>query len=98
MKFHVNFKNIQLNLTKVKIPWTPPKNLKLSRFINKIVNGEESDINEIGKSKGHFEMYLDAMLQLGVNTIKINCFIRLIKFGNSVEYSLNKININKLVA
>jgi hypothetical protein len=91
-------KNLQINLTKVETPWVPPKNPILSRFINEIVHGEESDINELGEPKSHFEMYLDAMVQVGANTDEINNFIKLIEAGNSVEYSLNKINIDKRVA
>ena len=91
-------KNLQLNLTTVQTPWIPPKNPTLSRFINEIVHGEESDLNEKGEPNSHFEMYLDAMLQINADTNEINNFINLIASGNSVKYSLNQINIDKKVA
>ncbi|MBL4605545.1 MAG: DUF3050 domain-containing protein [Flavobacteriaceae bacterium] len=91
-------KNLQINLTNVKTPWTPSKNATLSRFINEIVHGEESDINELGQPQSHFEMYLDAMSQAKARTNEINDFIKLIELGNSVDYSLNEINIDKRVA
>lgn len=91
-------KNLQINLTKVQTPWTPPKNAKLSRFINEIVHGEESDINELGEPKSHFEMYLDAMLQVNGNTNEINDFIKLIELGNSVDYCFSQVNVDNRVA
>ena len=91
-------KSLQIELTNVQIPWTPSKNQILSRFINEIVHGEESDINELGEPNSHFEMYLDAMLQVNANLNEINSFIRLIELGNSVEYSLNEVNIDRRVA
>jgi hypothetical protein len=91
-------KNLQINLTTVQTPWTPPENPALSRFINEIVHGEESDVNELAEPKSHFEMYLDAMLQIHANTDGISDFIKLIKSGKSVEYSLNKTHIDKKVA
>tara|TARA_B100000809_G_scaffold264456_1_gene320325 strand:- start:3640 stop:4437 length:798 start_codon:yes stop_codon:yes gene_type:complete len=91
-------KNLQINLTHVETPWTPPKSPMLSRFINEIVHGEESDINEIGEPKSHFEMYLDAMSQTKASTNEINDFIKLIESGNSVDYALNEINIDERVA
>ena len=91
-------KSLQINLTNVETPWTPSKNPKLARFINEIVHGEESDLNEIGEPKSHFEMYLDAMSQISANTTEIDAFIKIIVSGNSVEYALNEIHIDKKIA
>ena len=91
-------KSLQIELTTVELPWTPSKNPALSRFINEIVHGEESDLNELGEPQSHFEMYLDAMKQVESSTSEINHFIKMIESGNSIEYSLNKINIDERVA
>ena len=91
-------KALQLKLTNVQIPWTPMNNPALSRFKNEIVHGEESDINELGEPKSHFEMYLEAMSQVNANTKEINELIKLIESGQPVNYSLNEINIDKRVA
>ena len=91
-------KSLQINLTNVQTPWTPSKSPMLSRFINEIVHAEESDLNELGEPKSHFEMYLDAMIQAQASTTEINNFIELIKSGNNVDYSLNEIEIDKRVA
>ena len=91
-------KALQQQLTCISIPWKPSNNAKTARFINEIVLGEETDVNENGIRKSHFEMYLDAMAQVKANTTEINNFIRLIESGNTVEYSLNEIDIDKRVA
>ena len=89
-------KSLQIQITTVKTPWTPPKNPTLSRFINEIVHAE-SDVNELGVANSHYEMYLEAMLQVGADTDKINTFINHIAVGNSLKDAFKEITIDKRV-
>ncbi|MFD2567304.1 DUF3050 domain-containing protein [Pseudotenacibaculum haliotis] len=91
-------KALQIQLTCVEIPWTPKANPRLSRFINEIVHGEESDINELGEPKSHFEMYVEAMQQIGASTQTIQTFIECLQAGNSVDYALNQVQIPQQTA
>lgn len=91
-------KNLQINLTTTRTPWTPPKDSILARFINEIVHGEESDINELNEPKSHFEMYLEAMGQLGADAHEINSFINKVESGRTVDQALNEINVDQRVA
>ena len=77
-------KALQEHLTCVALPWMPSKTPVLARFINEIVHGEESDVNEVGEPKSHFEMYLDAMHQIGASTEGISKFIAEITSGKPV--------------
>ena len=91
-------KSLQRSLTHIEVPWVPAKNAAISRFVNEIVYEEESDVNELGEPKSHFEMYLDAMKQIGAAPTKINQFIELIISGKTVEQALTDIQIDKRVA
>ena len=91
-------KYLQLKLTNVSIPWTPPEHPVLSRFINEIVHGEESDLNELGEARSHFKMYLDAMDQLKASTVEIDNMTSLIVSGLSVQNALNEIEIDTRTA
>ena len=90
-------KSLQRDLTNISVPWTPPANPKLSRFINEIVFGEESDLNDLGQPQSHLEMYLDAMSQIGASTYYIEKVIMAIKQGETVFNALEYADINDKV-
>lgn len=89
--FMTLLKALQNQLTNVAIPWTPKSGGTAARFINEIVIAEESDVNELGVAMSHFEMYLDAMKQVGADTTAIDLFVNAIKSGDSIEIAAEKI-------
>lgn len=68
-------KALQQRLTTTTLPWRPARNPALARFINEIVWGEESDVNEKGTPTSHFEMYLSAMEEIGADVIPMTQFL-----------------------
>lgn len=62
-------KRLQRDITCVDLPWRPsPYPAELVRFINQIVLGEESDVDQHGIPCSHFELYLRAMEEVGAST------------------------------
>lgn len=90
-------KALQINLTTVTVPWTPPKSPVLARFISEIVLGEESDVNELGEPRSHFEMYLESMQQLGADTNQINTFLKLMTDGETLKWSMEMVGLDLAV-
>jgi hypothetical protein len=88
-------KALQRGLTCVEVPWSPKGSPETRRFINEIVLGEESDTDANGKVSSHFEMYLEAMQQIGANTLPIYQLTEWISYGKSVEEALYQLNINE---
>ncbi|GAA4415888.1 DUF3050 domain-containing protein [Nibrella viscosa] len=74
-------KALQNNLTCTSIPWFPKGSADTRYLINEIVIGEESDIDQNGNRKSHFELYLDAMQQSGADTTQIDRFIMALQRG-----------------
>ena len=58
-------KALQIKLTCTKTPWVPNSNSQTAYLINEIVLAEETDINQAGERKSHYELYLDAMVDIG---------------------------------
>jgi hypothetical protein len=68
-------KTLQNNLTCTSVPWFPKGSAETRNLINEIVVGEESDVDNFGVRKSHFELYLDAMHQCGADTSAIEKFV-----------------------
>ena len=51
-------KALQINLTSVELPWKPVGSASTRRLINEIVWGEESDVDQLGNTASHFELYV----------------------------------------
>ncbi len=88
-------KSLQRNLTCVELPWQPKGNPVTRRFINEIVLGEESDVDADGKVASHFEMYLEAMEQIGANTTVIKSLLMQLNEGKSVNAIIQELPIEK---
>ena len=63
-------KALQTNLTCTKTPWGPNKNSQTAYLINEIVLAEETDLNQKGERKSHYELYLEAMKDIGASIDK----------------------------
>ena len=74
-------KALQQRLSSISVPWVPSGDPIAARMINQIVLGEESDIDPDGHPASHFELYLQAMQQLGADTTTIRLFIEQINAG-----------------
>ncbi len=90
-------KALQINLTSVSLPWLPKKNTNLVRFINEITLAEESDVNKDGVFKSHFEMYVDAMEEMGADSSLIEKFLQSINEGKTVKKSIEIVTISEAV-
>lgn len=88
-------KALQRALTCVEVPWAPKGSPVTRRFINEIVLGEESDLDSNGKVLSHFEMYLDAMQQIGANTLPIHQLTEWLSYGKTLDEALYQLDIRE---
>ncbi|MET0050483.1 MAG: DUF3050 domain-containing protein, partial [Candidatus Thiodiazotropha sp.] len=77
-------KRLQRELTCIELPWLPPRHNLAARLINDIVLGEETDLAPEGHLS-HYELYLDAMREVGADTGPVEDFIGRLCAGQSFE-------------
>lgn len=86
-------KALQRNLTCVDLPWVPVGNPQTRYLINEIVLGEESDVDEHGKRVSHFELYFEAMQQVGCNLEPVSAFLDNIIQKKTLQESVLAANV-----
>ena len=75
-------KCLQNKLTCTEVPWQTPENMQAARMINEIVVAEETDVRRDGHGHAsHYEMYVEAMEEIGANTDTLCRFVDLIAEG-----------------
>lgn len=81
-------KSLQNSFTCTSVPWVPPSNPTVARFINEIIFEEESDLDQYGEPMSHFQMYLLSMKEVGAKTEAIDHFIHQLKNGTEVMQAI----------
>ncbi|MCH2206406.1 MAG: DUF3050 domain-containing protein [Lentisphaerales bacterium] len=80
-------KSLQNFLTPCKIPWIPSNDAVSQRLINEIVLDEETDQLPDGTTSSHFNLYLRAMKEIGLDTSQVKTFLDSID-SNGLYHSL----------
>ncbi|MEG5264111.1 DUF3050 domain-containing protein [Pseudomonas sp. JDS28PS106] len=88
-------KRLQQELTCTRLPWLPPVDPSAARLINEIVLGEESDDRLTQGHCSHFELYLDAMREIGASTSQIEHFVDLQNRGVDYADALRRVNADQ---
>ena len=88
-------KALQIKLTCTKTPWVPNSNSQTAYLINEIVLAEETDINQAGKRKSHYELYLDAMIDIGAEIEFPTKTINKIASSENIFISIDKLEIHE---
>lgn len=86
-------KRLQQELTCTRLPWLPPVDPQAARLINEIVLAEESDAHPAQGYCSHFELYLEAMAEVGASTAAISHFIALQRKGLEATAALHEVEI-----
>lgn len=83
--FMTLLKSLQLSLTTVTLPWTPPVHIEAARFVNEIVVGEETDEIYPGVYISHFELYLLAMEECRADRAPVDALLAAIAAGTGPD-------------
>ena len=88
-------KALQIKLTCTKTPWVPNNNSQTAYLINEIVLAEETDVNQLGERKSHYELYIDAMIDIGAKIEFPTKNISEIASSKNVFASIDNLELHK---
>ena len=88
-------KALQIKLTCTKTPWVPNNNSQTAYLINEIVLAEETDVNQLGERKSHYELYIDAMIDVGAKIEFPTKNINEIASSKNVFASIDNLELHK---
>lgn len=92
--FMALLKRLQQKLTCVEVPWRTPDNMFAARMVNEIVVAEETDHKQDHSGFiSHFDMYVDAMAEVGAETDTLRRFTDLIQEGMEWRRALTRAGV-----
>lgn len=86
-------KSIQAEVAPAAVPWVPPLDAAAAHLVNEIAAGEEGDEGPDGQHASHFEVYITAMDEAGVDTSGIRSFVRRIRDGELWDAALDQVPV-----
>lgn len=81
--------SLRRDLCPVEVPWVPPPDPEAARLLNEIALGEETDRPD-GRTRSHFEWYLEAMEEVGADTGPIRRAVAAVRSGRSPRFAVSE--------
>lgn len=86
-------KALQEHVCPSGVVWVPNRRIRsCGRFINEIILGEESDVDPNGGYISHFDLYCQAMLEIGADIKPVTKFLDMVTI-HGIDYALDNASI-----
>ena len=87
------WKRLQKEVAGCDLPWLPPADANLARFVNEMILGEECDEDGQGRYASHYELYLDAMTEVEADRKPVETFLCNLQHGMNPQLAFEGIDI-----
>ena len=81
-------KRLQCAFTSIAFPWSPPRQPGIARLMNEIILGIETDVRPDGTAASHFDLYLDAIEEVGAHIAPVQRYLQALEAGRTWQGSL----------